>query len=723
MIDNATFENVFSSGNDYNIQFVIACYRGNYQHGTYLTNEDIGQESYSLLESISDGEGFRLGLADASEINLQIKYTQSNISAFRQSVFVVLYVYAFDNPNLRVEKATSWSLQLRDLSDDSVTPMENPILDENVLRNGLYYYDSYEKGADKDYIEVKMYDAIGKLGKKNITTAYKNLYDNAEEQETSVTCADLYRLIFSGGKCGLDANSQLVAKLPSGYSTFADAVNSSVVVPRNITSDKIYARDILNWVLELNGLIARAGRDVERIYYLGTARKADIAIDIIALNTATVDKTYTRYERGKLTIEDYNGRTVTGVKCVDRNGTEYTSGTPSFMYQIDSSSNPLVVGMGSTLQTVADNLYPALHGLYYYEMNVTTYGDPCVEIGDVYEVVGADGVTVICRSIVNIRSLTGIQKMTDVISLNKSKYEDVNIGQSSDFDSKMDKVEPRGSGTFAMNDCTVTGNYSTAFGTGNTITGRRSFSVGASNTITGDNNTALGVNNTASAGGALVSGYSNSSTGSFGTAIGYENDALNGLAPIAIGSRNTANGGTSPIAIGYGLYANGTPYGCALGHFNDWNNGDILEVGNGTADDARSNALRIKSDGTLEARYAWQLVGEEKATTGMSDVSAISIPNDIMNVAVEFLVCVTFPASYQWQGIIDFIVRNPYNYGETWDNNCFMKGYYYSNQYNACIAIEPVFTGNNKRIRLRPGFSQVTNNGSSGTYSLTVFWR
>ena len=126
------------------------------------------------------------------------------------------------------------------------------------------------------------------------------------------------------------------------------------------------------------------------------------------------------------------------------------------------------------------------------------------------------------------------------------------------------------------------------------------------------------------------------------------------------------------------------------------------------------------SDNTLTGNE-WKIVGEESASD-LSNVAGISVKK-VMNKANEFYAVVTFPSASTWQTKIEFVIKNPQNYGVEGTSNAFMKGYYYSSTYYATIAVEYLTTGSNPRIRLRPGFSKVENNGATGTYTLTVYWR
>lgn len=718
MINDPIYEPIFSDGNSYNMQFVVEYYYNTTK--AVFVNSDIASEGYDLLETLSNDENFRLGFASASEVNIKFRLsadTDTYINHANEYGFFIIRLYAFTNNNLRIEKVSADTVQVRDISDNTITP----ITDYDEFENGWYQKAESIVSADGLYINAKFYDAVKHLGDTvRVDSYYNTIYNQAESQTpvADVTSLDLFNAIEYAFSLGhfTSARIQYTFNLPSTWTDFSDAVNSAVPIPRNITSNKIFARDLLNWIFELNGLVARISRKTNGVQFDSDRNMyyCKVVIDVFPMDTTTVDKSYNRYLQKQLKVE--KTRRISRVICVDRNGTDYEAsvGYADTTYQIDSSSNPMVVGMGSNLQTIANNLITVIGGVTYTEIEFETYGDLCVEIGDIVEVTEATSGTTF-KTIVNQRQLTGIHRMTDKISLKSSVGGSTSLGTSSAQDDKMDKVEPRGSGTFAMNDCTVDNKAgSVALGTRNVITsGGTNIALGNDNTMTGvGNGTTIGTRNAINGGGN-------------NHAYGYQN-TVSGGNNFAIGLKNEIPGGGNNFAIGQGLKMTTWGNTTLLGLYNDYQQGDILEVGNGSYDASRSNALRIKSDGTLMAHYKWQLVGESTASA-LADLSEITIPSDIASWASEYYVVVSFPASSTWQSYIDFVIRLPYDYpsasiGKT--NYPFMKGYYYSNSYNACIAVEARgLSGNNPRIGIKTGFSQVTNASATGVYSLTVYYR
>lgn len=209
---------------------------------------------------------------------------------------------------------------------------------------------------------------------------------------------------------------------------------------------------------------------------------------------------------------------------------------------------------------------------------------------------------------------------------------------------------------------TVNNSFATALGRGNLVNGDGAIAMGFEDTATGtvavvqgfhskagaDNTVAIGTDSkalgiqslaigisaTATGGGAMAMGYGNTAAGNYSATLGYNTKAL-GTVSMATGTFSTA-GGDFSTAMGYSTVASGHnasafghfakasgDYSNAIGNnvvvksysgfvtglFNDSSNAAnstdvnpanrIFEVGNGTADNARSNAVTILQNGNI----------------------------------------------------------------------------------------------------------------------------
>lgn len=122
----------------------------------------------------------------------------------------------------------------------------------------------------------------------------------------------------------------------------------------------------------------------------------------------------------------------------------------------------------------------------------------------------------------------------------------------------------------------ATGNNSTALGRGTRASGDRSTSMGISTIASGANSTAMGIFTEASGSYSTAMGLSTVASGSISTAIGRDTNA-DAYISTAIGRYNV--GGGNPTS---------------------WVDTDpLFEIGNGTSDSARNNALTVYKSGRM----------------------------------------------------------------------------------------------------------------------------
>ncbi len=197
-------------------------------------------------------------------------------------------------------------------------------------------------------------------------------------------------------------------------------------------------------------------------------------------------------------------------------------------------------------------------------------------------------------------------------------------------------------------------------GTNNIASAQNAIAIGSKvntgdpNTASGTAATAIGVSNTASGNGAVAIGYRCESTKIGSAAIGYQTHATgnaavalgsgstaSGTAAVAAGNGSTASGGSAfaanrdtkaeaaaASAFGYGTDATGAR-SLVAGSYNEPDTNEVdtthgagarkyaVIIGNGTADDARSNAATLDWDGNA--------VFAGKATVGAAPVNDMDV--------------------------------------------------------------------------------------------------
>lgn len=160
-----------------------------------------------------------------------------------------------------------------------------------------------------------------------------------------------------------------------------------------------------------------------------------------------------------------------------------------------------------------------------------------------------------------------------------------------------------------------------AYGGGATAPSKATaFAFGISAEANGINSIALGANSKANSMHSISLGLSSSTTGIRSIAIGYA----------------ASTSGTDAIAIGSGVLANGAKQ-MALGCYNiaDTSSTYCLIVGNGTADDARSNAMTVDYNGNLDVTGNIKANNITNDTISASSTSATIPTSDAVWAAIS----------------------------------------------------------------------------------------
>jgi hypothetical protein len=214
---------------------------------------------------------------------------------------------------------------------------------------------------------------------------------------------------------------------------------------------------------------------------------------------------------------------------------------------------------------------------------------------------------------------------------------------------------------------------SAAIGSGASATNSFSIALGGS-TASGNRSVALGDNTLSSGSGSTAMGSFTAATGNFSTAMGEGTTASGnrstamGEGTIASGSRSTAIGffttATGNHSTAMGLYTTSRPYASfVVGRYNDsiitssmdtWVETDpVFIIGNGTADNARKNALVVLKNartGINTSTPAAMLHVEGNAKLGIKgtvidELIKVTRIKNVPNVAANSTITETFVVS------------------------------------------------------------------------------
>jgi hypothetical protein len=150
------------------------------------------------------------------------------------------------------------------------------------------------------------------------------------------------------------------------------------------------------------------------------------------------------------------------------------------------------------------------------------------------------------------------------------------------------------------------GTVSAAFGEGSQARGPASFALGSNSTATGYASMSTGIQTKATGDHSTATGYFSEASGITSTAMGYEAKATNNDA-FAINQITVASGAAS-FAAGTGTKAKAVN-SAVFGRYNDSTDTPnsttpaltdrIFQIGNGTGDNARSNAVTVQRNGNV----------------------------------------------------------------------------------------------------------------------------
>lgn len=142
--------------------------------------------------------------------------------------------------------------------------------------------------------------------------------------------------------------------------------------------------------------------------------------------------------------------------------------------------------------------------------------------------------------------------------------------------------------------------YSVAIGEGSKATKNNSFAIGSNASARAPQAAAFGEGTAASGNNSFAIGYGTVASSKNSVAIGEGTTAKDCNNAFAAGYQTTANGKNS-VAFGNNTIADGENK-VAVGNFNSPDKDNIFEVGCGTSEEDRKNALNIDKNGTLRTR-------------------------------------------------------------------------------------------------------------------------
>jgi hypothetical protein len=284
------------------------------------------------------------------------------------------------------------------------------------------------------------------------------------------------------------------------------------------------------------------------------------------------------------------------------------------MGNVTTASGNNSIAMGIT--TIAQGIYSTAMG-----SNTTASSEASTAMGQNTVASGINSTAMGKNTIASNEASTAMGAFTQANGLNSTAMGAFTIASNDASTAMGQSTIASGGGSTAMGQNTTAsaatstamgfftkaqGLYSTAMG-GNTIASNdASTAMGEATTASGINSTAMGQNTMASALNSTAMGQNTIAAGNYSTAMGFYTTAQ-GYYSTSLGYQTTAS------AEGSTSMGNGTKSksygGLVIGHFNDSTNAAnptainalnrIFQIGNGTSDVARSNAITVLQNGKV----------------------------------------------------------------------------------------------------------------------------
>lgn len=344
---------------------------------TKITNVELHQEQFELMESICSEAELTIGSCEAAVL----KFTVSNIF-----------------------------LPMKDKMITVKTVIDNNT--SNPFQIGRYKVYSDTPTADRTKRDIVAYDALYDVINADVAEWYNTLLPDKD----SITTMKAFRDSFFGYFGIEQADAQLV--------------NDDMKVEKTVEPEELSGATVLNCICEINGCFGHIGRD-SKFHYIYLEQEIQGLYP--RNNLYPADDLYPREPKStriskslyiSAQYEDFLVKTINKLqirKEEDDIGVIVGSGTNAYVIQ----DNFLVYGKGSEeLTGIANNIYGKIRGIIYRPFSADCKGNPCIEVGDAvrlptrYEII---------ESYVLKRTLKGIQALRDNYEATGEEYRSTQV--------------------------------------------------------------------------------------------------------------------------------------------------------------------------------------------------------------------------------------------------------------------------------------------------------
>ena len=262
------------------------------------------------------------------------------------------------------------------------------------LMVGYFKVDTDEPTADRRFRKIVAYDSLKEVLAMDVTDWYNTLYPS---NTTTKTVKEITDSFFS--YLGITQETQTL-------------IGDNLVVGKEEGITQITGKQVLNAICQVNACFGHMTRyDQFRYISLGT----------------TVSQSFTKYQ--KATYEQYTTDAFSKVIIRGEDNTIGVAVGQDGGSVCEIAGNFLTNKMSwADLSTCATNILNAISGITFRPAQVTTVGDPCLEVGDLIEVP-----TTYCtiRTYIMQRKIKGAQWLKDTITCKGEKTQKENPNSTS----------------------------------------------------------------------------------------------------------------------------------------------------------------------------------------------------------------------------------------------------------------------------------------------------
>lgn len=338
-------------------------------NGGSIGNTDLHSESITLTETLCSDNELRFGACEASELKFRVSNIFQNLKG----------------------KKISYSSAFASHADAP-------------FKYGDYIVTSDVKSADRSYRDITAYDKMYEIIKENVSDWYNKL------------TFPLSLLNFRNSFCQYVGVEQEEISL----------ANDAMMVEETIKPSELSGKVVIEAICEINGCFGHIGRDGKLHYvHLKAIQKGLYPSKTLYPQESLFPQKASEISKLSKSVyiscryEEYISNMISKLQIrQSANDIGAISGIGDNCYVVED--NFLVYGKSAEdLQTISDNLFEVIKGIWYRPAQIEAKCNPCMEVGDA---ISATTLYDVVYTYILQRVMTGIYSFRDSITADGEEY-------------------------------------------------------------------------------------------------------------------------------------------------------------------------------------------------------------------------------------------------------------------------------------------------------------